>query len=92
MKCVFFFVLYKPPRVGLEPTRSNLQSLENKALTENQNSVLATGLDILLQKYPELEQIITVWPELPEQVKNTIKELIQSYIKTIEKTNNYSIK
>jgi hypothetical protein len=57
---------------------SNQQPLINKTLTENQNSVLATGLDILLQKYPELEQIITAWPGLPENTKKAIKKLIQT--------------
>jgi hypothetical protein len=64
---------------GFEPLEANLQSAENKELTEKANPVFATGLAKTLQKYPELEQIITAWPELPEQVKNTIKELIQTY-------------
>ncbi len=65
---------------GFEPLVSNQQPLKNKTLTENKNSVLSTGLDNLVQKYPELEQIITTWPQLPEHVKNTIKELIQTDI------------
>ena len=53
---------------------------------------MSTGLDKIVQacselaesEFPELEQIITAWPELPEQVKNTIKELVQTQIKTGE--------
>ena len=70
---------FTTPRVGFEPTSQNQQRLENKALTENEKPVLSTSLDILLQKYPELEQIITAWPSLSEQVKNTIINLIQKH-------------
>ena len=69
----------KTPRVGLEPTSGNCQPVENKELAENQNPVLSTGLDILLQKWPELKQIIAVWPELPEHIKAAMKALIQSH-------------
>jgi F0F1-type ATP synthase beta subunit len=64
---------------GFEPLETNQQSLENKELTENTNPVFATSLAKTLQKYPELEQIITAWPELPEAVKTTIKALIQTH-------------
>jgi hypothetical protein len=30
-----------------------------------------------VKKYPELQKIISSWPELPEQVKTTIVELIE---------------
>jgi hypothetical protein len=70
--------MFIPPRVGLEPTCQNLQSIENKALTENQNSVFTTSLDKLVQKFPDLEQIISAWPELPEQVKEQIISLVKA--------------
>jgi len=66
---------------GFEPLEANQQSLDDKELTENTNPVFATGLANILQKCPELEQIITAWPTLPEQAKNTIKELIKTNVK-----------
>jgi hypothetical protein len=38
---------------------------------------LATSLAILLQKYPELQEIISAWPKLPENIKAGIKVLVQ---------------
>jgi hypothetical protein len=68
---------FTAPRVGLEPTSPNQQSLYNKELTENINPVFATSLAKIVQKYPELEQIITAWPELPEHVIQSILKLVQ---------------
>ena len=39
-------------------------------LAENENSVFSTGLDILLQQYPELQEVIVACFELPEQIEN----------------------
>jgi hypothetical protein len=64
---------------GVEPPRANQQAVDNTELTENQNPVLATGLDKTLQKDPEIERIITAWPELPEHIRRAIKSLIQGY-------------
>ena len=66
------------PRVGLEPTRGKLQTLENKGLTENQNPYLSTSLDKILQNYPQVKRIIAAWPALSEQDKKTIIEAVNT--------------
>jgi hypothetical protein len=64
---------------GFEPLNGNPQLTNNKRLTENSNPVLSTSLDKILQKHAELEQIITAWPELPEDTKAKIKALVQTH-------------
>ena len=61
---------------GVEPPRENHQAVDNTEVTKNQNPVLSTGLDKTLQKYPELEQIITAWPELSEQDRKAILDIV----------------
>jgi hypothetical protein len=61
---------------GFEPLNQNLQPTKNKKLTENTNPVLSTSLDKIVQKHPDLAQLIKVWPELPEHTKAAIKALI----------------
>jgi hypothetical protein len=39
---------------------------------------LSTGLDKILQKYPDLRQIVKAWPKLPEHIKAAIKALVQT--------------
>ena len=62
---------------GFEPLKGKQQPSENKRLTKNDNPVLSTGLDKLLQKYPELEQIITAWPELSEQDRKAMLDIVK---------------
>ena len=66
-------MLYLTPRVGLEPTSENSKPAVDSALTEDKNPVLSTSLDNSLQKWPELEQIITAWPNLSEHIKALVK-------------------
>ena len=68
-----------PPR-GVEPLEANRQPLDNKALTENQNPVLSTSLDKILRNYPELRDLVKLWPELPGHIKAAIKALVQTHI------------
>ena len=70
--------------MGIEPTSGNLQPTFNKELTENTNSGLCASLCKPLQKHPDLEQIISAWPDLPEHIKAAIKTLIQTHITEIE--------
>jgi hypothetical protein len=68
---------------GLESLRGKQYPVANKELTEKQEPVLSTSLDILLQNWPDLKHIISVWPELAEDTKATIKGLIQTHSKGV---------
>jgi len=57
----------------------NSQHSSNKEVREKNNSERVQNRVQKTEIYPQLEQIITAWPELPEQVKNTIIELVQSH-------------
>ena len=65
--------------LGFEPRPENRKPIENKALTKSCIPVLSTGLDISLQKHPDLAQIITAWPVLPKHIKTAIKALIKTH-------------
>jgi hypothetical protein len=64
---------------GFEPLKEKQQLINNKRLTANDNSVLSTGLDKILQKSPDLEKIIVAWPNLPEHIKAAIKTLVEAH-------------
>ena len=72
-----------PPR-GVEPLSGNSKAPVNKQLMENSNSVLSTSLDNLVQIYPDLAQLVKVWPQLPEDTKKAIKALIQKHMTEIK--------
>ena len=77
-----FFLI--APR-GFEPLNENPQLTNNKRVTKNPNLVLATGLDKILQKDPELASVIKAWSELGEHIKAAIKALVQSHIQGVQK-------
>jgi len=64
---------------GFEPLSGNSKAPVNKQLTKSTNPVLATSLDKTLQKYPELREIVEVWPTLPKQTKSKIKDLVEKH-------------
>ena len=71
--------------LGIEPRTYGLKDRclknvtpTNKGLTQNSNPVFDTSLAILLQKYPDLQEIISAWPNLPEHIKAAVKALIQT--------------
>ena len=64
---------------GFEPLESNQQDTENKELTENTNPVFVTGLAKIMQEYPELRELVMLWPDLPEDTKTTFKKLIETH-------------
>lgn len=73
--------------MNLPPENHNF--LSNKELTENPKADTAqklpkscnSAIKDILQNSPDLEQIITAWPELPEHIKAAIKTLIETATK-----------
>jgi len=59
---------------------SNLisQGTNNKEVSENTNSKRVQNRVHKSANCPELEQIITAWPELSEKVKTKILEIIKA--------------
>jgi hypothetical protein len=39
---------------------------------------LAASLDKILQKHPDLTQVVERWPDLPDTIKTTIKTLVET--------------
>ena len=72
---------------GLElNSQKSSQPLKNKEVKDNlcpisEHKRVQNPVQIL-QKHPDLEQIIVAWPELPEHIKAAIKALIQTYKET----------
>jgi len=64
---------------GFEPLNNNSKAVINKTLTENSNPVLSNSLDKIVQKHPELRELVEVWPNLTEHAKSKIKALIQTH-------------
>ena len=74
---------------GLEPVTTNLQTPENKELTEKPQTGTAqklpktcnSDLKNIVENDTDLEQIVTVWPSLPEHIKSAIKALVNTHRK-----------
>ena len=64
-----------------KPELKTAKDITDKQLTSQEQNDLSTCLDKTLQKHSELQQIIKVWPDLPEHIKQAIKTLIQTHIK-----------
>ena len=65
-----------------KPLHNSPNHLKNNTLTETDHINSALSLDVLLQKYPDLERIITAWPGLSEPVKAGILAMIQAVSKS----------
>ena len=60
---------------------SKSQATPDKALTTQGETVLASCLAQIVQKYPDLARLIEAWPDLPEHIKAAIKALVQTHNK-----------
>ena len=74
---------------GFEPATRNTQSPTNKQVKEKPKNTTGqklpksnnSGIKTITETDPELKQIITALPKLPEHIKAAIKALIQTHIK-----------
>jgi len=78
-----FTTAYNMGALGLEPRTYALKgrcgndvSAVNKGLTGIEQDDFAIYLATMLQKHPELEQILSAWGELPDHIKQTIQTLV----------------
>jgi len=65
-----------PPR-GVEPLSESAQVAIRQAFTESGESVLAFCLALLNAEQPELANVLTLWPQLPETVHARILGIIE---------------
>ena len=72
---------------GLEPATFGFEVRDCKNITDDKRRTYEIGENhsaiysaILLQKHPELEQIITAWPELPEPIKKAILSMVRTVL------------
>lgn len=76
--CFAFSVQLK--KWAVQDSNQNLQDTANKVVSENTQNQEVHNRAHVLTIYPELQQIITTWPSLPDDIKETIKTLIDAYI------------
>ena len=79
-------VLIIEPAIGfskwaIQDLNKKSQPLENTAFNENSKNEKVHNQVHNSEISPELQQIITAWPELPEHIKAAIKALIQTHSK-----------
>jgi hypothetical protein len=61
-----------------KPESETLNQLNNQALTETGETVLASCLALLAEKDPDLALVVERWPDMPEHIKAAVKALINS--------------
>jgi hypothetical protein len=67
----------------LNPQAENCNHLSSNNLQETPKDVLTKNCpkDNIC---PDLKQVISAWPELPEHIKTSIKTLIEAHITTLK--------
>jgi hypothetical protein len=71
----------------LSPAPKDSNLLHTKALTENDQSDLASYLAQIAQKDPDLAELVKVWPELPEHIRRAIRTLTEPFGKAQKSEN-----
>jgi len=70
----------------MNPQPDSPKSLQNQSLTKTEENNLARYLALLLQKYPEIVQIVKVWPDLPEVIRVGILAMIKTAVDKPQET------
>jgi len=77
--------VFERGRRGSNPQPSDRQSdaeisqrIVTSTLTETNENDMAHSMALLLQKHPDLAQVVEHWPNLPEHIKAAIKALVKT--------------